>query len=117
HLGWVFEELARDHAGRLVAAGRLPSDLLIGRWWSTSGADAEVDVLGMRGTRSVLLGEARWPSRPLGAAAVARLRERMRRVPEPVSDPLLVLWGRGGVDDTARSRGALGFDLQQMLEP
>ena len=32
HLGWVFEELARSHARRLVARGELPADLMVGRW-------------------------------------------------------------------------------------
>lgn len=117
HLGWVFEELARDHARRLIASGSLPENVVVGRWWSTSGPSVEVDVLGMRGTRSVLLGEARWQSRPIGPRDVVRLLAKLTAVPNPVRDPLLVFWARGGIDETARSRGAAGYNLEQMLTP
>lgn len=115
HLGWVFEELARDHARRLVAAGELPDDIVVGRWWTTSGPSVEVDVLGMRGTRSVLLGEARWQSRPLGQRDVAQLIAKAAAVPRPSTKPLFVLWGRGGLDRAARSDRVLGYDLADML--
>ena len=58
-LGQVFEDLARAHAQRFVARGDLPHDLVIGRWWATPGAPCEVDVLGLRGRRTALVGEAR----------------------------------------------------------
>lgn len=117
HLGWVFEELARDHARRLVASGELPDDLVVGRWWSASGPSVEIDVLGMRGTRSVLLGEARWQSRPLGHRAVAQLLDKVGATPRPISAPRFVLWGRGGIDSAARAAGVLGYDLPDMLRP
>lgn len=115
HLGRVFEELARHHARRLVAAGELRDDIVVGRWWSASGPAVEVDVLGMRGTRSVLLGEARWQSRPLGRRDVAQLMAKAAAVPQPIAEPLVVLWGRGGLDPAARSDGVLGYDLSDML--
>lgn len=116
HLGWVFEELARDHTRRLVAGGELPDDMVVGRWWSTSGQSVEVDVLGMRGTRSVLLGEARWQSRPLGGRDIAQLAAKAAAVPRPSADPRLALWGRGGVDASARSGRVSGYDLADMLQ-
>jgi uncharacterized protein len=116
HVGWVFEELARDHARRLVAADELPSDIVIGRWWSTSGQPVEVDVLGVRGGRSVLIGEARWQARPLGSRDVARLVAKVATVPRPVADPLVVLWGRGGLDTGARSERVRAYDVAAMLD-
>lgn len=116
HLGWVFEELARDHARRLVASGALSEDIVIGRWWSTSGPSVEVDVLGMRGSRTVLLGEARWQARTLRPRDVAQLMAKIAVVPRPVASPLLVLWGRGGVEEAAKAQGAVGYDLAQMLD-
>ena len=68
HLGRVFEEGARSHAQRAVAGGLLPPDIVIGRWWSTGRETTEIDVLGLRGNRSALVGEARWQQRPLGRA-------------------------------------------------
>lgn len=117
HLGWVFEELARDHARRLVASGALPEDLVVGRWWSTSGPSAEVDVLGMRGSGTALLGEARWQARALGRREVAQLRARTSLVPKPAADPLLVFWTRGGIQESARTVGTISYDLERMLEP
>lgn len=116
HLGWVFEELARQHAARLVDTGALPAGMVVGRWWSTTGQPVEVDVLGMRRSRSVLLGEARWQERPLGPRDVAGLLLKARSVPDPVDDPLLVLWGRGGLEPRLHSESVRGFELGQMLD-
>jgi uncharacterized protein len=115
HLGAVFEDLARSHATRLAARRQLPSDLVIDRWWASSGEPCEVDVLGLRGARAVLLGEARWQARPLGERDLAQLRRKALRVPRPVELPTFVLWGRGGVDDRIRAHDVLGFDPQDML--
>jgi hypothetical protein len=115
HLGWTFEELARQHAVRLVASGGLPTDLIVGRWWRTSGPPAEIDVLGMRASRTVLLGEARWQAAPLGRRDVARLTARVALVPQPVDDPILALWGRGGLDPRLHGDRVRGYDLDQML--
>jgi hypothetical protein len=117
HLGSVFEDVARAHARRLATRGELPSDLVIDRWWATSGEPCEVDVLGIRGTRSVLLGEARWQSRPLGARELAQLQAKATRVPRAVDSPIFALWGRGGIDDAIRSETVLGFDAHDMLTP
>lgn len=115
HLGWVFEEGARAHAARLVERGELPSDLVVGRWWATSGEACEVDILGLRGSRSALLGEARWQARPLGPRDLRALIGKLARVPRPVDDPIFALWGRGGVEPDLRKAGALGFDLVDVL--
>jgi uncharacterized protein len=117
HLGAVFEDVARAHARRLATRGELPSDLVIDRWWATSGEPCEVDVLGIRGTRSLLLGEARWQSRPLGARELAQLQAKASRVPRAVESPIFALWGRGGIDDAIRSKTVLGFDARDMLTP
>jgi uncharacterized protein len=115
HLGAVFEELARLHARRLAARGELPRDLVIGRWWASSGEPCEVDVVGLRSARTVLVGEARWQSRPLGAHDLAQLRRKVSRVPRAVDVPIFAMWGRGGVDTRIRSADVLGFDMRDML--
>jgi AAA+ ATPase superfamily predicted ATPase len=117
HLGAVFEDVARAHARRLATRGELPSDLVIDRWWATSGEPCEVDVLGIRGTRSLLLGEARWQSHPLGARELAQLQAKALRVPRAVESPIFALWGRGGIDDAIRAKNVLGFDAHDMLTP
>jgi hypothetical protein len=116
HLGAVFEETARAHARRLVERGELPSDLVVGRWWSSSGEPCEVDVLGLLGTHTHLLGEARWQQRPLDRRDLEMLHRKVTRVPHPSEAPIYALWGRGGVDSDVRRAGGLGFDVEQMLE-
>ena len=115
HLGFVFEEQARAHARRLVQRGELPADLVIGRWWSGRGASVEVDVLGLRGSRTALLGEARWQSAPLGRRDLEVLRRTVSFVPNPVDEPTLVLWGRGGVAPEVHRAGALGFSINDVV--
>lgn len=116
HLGRVFEDAARSHARRLVDDGRLPPELLVGRWWASSGAPCEVDVLGLEGSRTRLLGEARWQNAALGARDLHGLIAKLPRVPEAVDDPIFALWGRGGVDPDVRGPRVLGFDLEETVD-
>lgn len=115
HLGHVFEETARAHARRLVGRGELPGDLMVGRWWATSGPGCEVDVLGLRGNRAALLGEAKWQADPLGVRELEQLRRKTPRVPRAVDEPLYALWGRGGATEEAKRAGARAFSLESML--
>ncbi len=115
HLGAVFEDAARAHARRLALRGELPQDLVIDRWWAASGEPCEIDVLGLRGARTVLLGEARWQARPLGARDLAQLQRKAARVPRAVELPIFALWGRGGVENRIRSADVLGFDPSDVL--
>jgi hypothetical protein len=115
HLGWVFEEAARSHAARLVQRGELPRDLVVGRWWATTGQPVEVDVLGLRGTTAVLLGEARWQERPLGARELRALMVKAARLPKVADDPVYALWGRGGLERELRGQGVHGFDAEDVL--
>jgi AAA+ ATPase superfamily predicted ATPase len=114
-LGWVFEEAARAHASRLVEQGDLPDDLVVGRWWSTSGEPCEVDVLGLRGGATALLGESRWQERPLGIRELTALTMKLSWVPGPADDPLFALWGRGGVESGLRRRGVMGFAAADVI--
>ena len=115
HLGWVFEEAARAHAAGLVRVGALPSDLVVGRWWATSGEPCEVDVLGLRGSRSALLGEARWSGQPLGASVLRTLKSKTALVPRPDEQPTFSLWGRSDVDPSLVRDGVRGFSLKDVL--
>jgi hypothetical protein len=114
-LGWVFEEAARAHAQRLVARGALPEDIVIGRWWATSGQQAEVDVLGLRGSRTVLAGSAKWQGQPLGVRELEALRRQVPRAPNPAEEVILALWGQGGVGPEVERVGALGFDADDIV--
>jgi AAA+ ATPase superfamily predicted ATPase len=113
HLGWVFEELARAHARRLVADGTLAEDLVVGRWWTSSGPPLVVDVLGLRRSRATLVGEARWQERPLGRRDVDALRVKAARLPNVVEDPKLAFWSRGGL--TVEAENVRSFGLAAAL--
>lgn len=115
HLGWVFEEEARRHATRLVASGKLPEDLVVGRWWTSAGEPCEMDVLGLQGAHTRLLGEAKWQSQPLGLKELRGLMAKTSRVPSPVEDPVFALWGRRGVDPEVRAAGAWGFEVADLI--
>jgi hypothetical protein len=115
HLGFVFEEASRAHATRLVAKGRLPRALVVGRWWASRGEPCEVDVLGLAGKRAALLGEARWQRKPLDERDLEALRRKAVRVPDPVDAPTYALWGRAGITTAARNAGALGYALEDVL--
>ncbi len=115
HLGAVFEDACRAHARSLVERGELPRDLVVGRWWTSSGEPCEIDVLGLSSARTALLGEARWQSRPLGSRDLARLQRKATRAPHPVEDPIYVLWGRGGVEPRICSELVRGFDVRDVL--
>ncbi len=117
HLGEIFEEAARAHARRLVSREELPGDLVIGRWWSTTKEACEVDVLGLRGSRTQLIGEARWSKDPLGSRDLHELTRKSSRVPRPADAVLYALWGRGGVRPEVRGTGALGFDAEAVVTP
>lgn len=73
-------------------------------------------MLGMRGSSSAMLGEARWQERPLGQRDITRLSAKVAAVPHPVDEPLLVLWGRGGLDPRLKSDHVRGYELSEMLE-
>jgi uncharacterized protein len=115
-LGWSFEQAARDHAVWLVDSGVLPDGTLTGEWWATSGPPVQVDVLAMRDHRTVAVGEARWQGRPLGSRAVDELAAKVRLVPDPVAQPLLLLWGRGGVQPEVQVGSVRGFGATDVLD-
>lgn len=117
HLGWSFEQAARRHAVRLERSGVLPSGTLVDEWWSTSGPQVQVDVLGLLDNRTVAVGEARWQARPLGAHEVDELAKKLGVVPQPVAQPLLLLWGRGGIRSDVDVGSVRGFGPGDMLRP
>ena len=116
HLGRVFEDAARWHARQRVARGEWTPGLVIGRWWAISGEPSEIDVLGLEGGRTALVGEARWQAEPLGLRDLEALRRKAVRAPEPHPAVIYALWGRAGIRDEVRRAGAQGFDLAGMLK-
>jgi uncharacterized protein len=103
HVAWAFEQEARAHAQRLVAAGALPPDTVVGRWWRDE--IAEIDVLALSGQRPVLVGECRWQARDLDDRDLddrdlAELRHKAAHLPAPPDDrTIYAFWARGGATE------------------
>jgi uncharacterized protein len=94
HIGRVFEGACREHAARLVRDGDFPRDMIIGRWWRDE--IAEVDVLGMIGDQTALLGECRWQASPLTSRDLIDLQRKIAYIPDPGDDLTLMFWSRSG---------------------
>lgn len=98
HVARVFEAAAREHAQRLVTAGELPDEMVIGRWWQDE--TVEIDVLGLVGDDPALVGEARWQTGPMTLRDLTELRRRAAHLPPPgPTGQLFAFWSRGGGDD------------------
>jgi hypothetical protein len=68
--------------------------MIIGRWWRDE--ITEIDVLGISGDRTALLGECRWQTAPLTSRDVLELQRKVTFVPEPADDIRLLFWTRSG---------------------
>jgi hypothetical protein len=96
HVAAVFEAEARAHARRMVAAGELPADSVVGRWWRDELA--EIDVLALSGHRAVLVGECRWQARDLTERDLVELRRASGHLPKTtdLAHTTYAFWSRGG---------------------
>lgn len=117
HRSWVFEEAAREHARRLVAAGAFNEDLTIGRWWSASGQSVEVDVVGLLGSRTALVGEVKWSAGRSDPRWIGELAAKLEYLPDPVDDPVLCLWTRGETPDVYAEAGVQVYGPEDLTDP
>lgn len=115
HLGWTFEQTAREHAAHLVASGELPAGTQVDEWWTTTGEPCQIDVLGLQNHRTAFVGEAKWQRSPLGPAALDEVARKLRQAPNPVPQPGLLIWGRGGVRPEIQVGAVRGFGPAEML--
>ncbi|MEU2613045.1 ATP-binding protein [Micromonospora sp. NPDC007271] len=116
HLARIFEAAARDHAQRLVAAGALPSDTVVGRWWKDE--TVEIDVLGLAGDEPILVGECRWQAKPLTPRDLSDLQRRAAHLPSPGHAGLtFAFWSRGGAEEALASHpGVRTFTPADILD-
>jgi hypothetical protein len=73
-------------------------------------------VLGLRGSRTELLGEARWQKAPVGARELEALIRKSERVPTLVAEPIYAFWTRSGGTKALEGASARVFDLEAMLD-
>jgi hypothetical protein len=117
HVGTVFEEQARQHAVRLAQQGALPTGTRYGEWWTTSGGQQQIDVLGLVGKRTIVIGEAKWDARPLDRHSLDELKAKERAAPDPLGQPHLVVWSRGGAAAALHAAGVRSFTPADMVRP
>lgn len=100
----TFEEVARawliDQANR----GRIGPLSLVGPWWGPvpsptpdnplKQAEAEIEVVALRGSSVAVVGEAKWTREPVGFPVLNHLREVAARVPGFSPESRLYLFGR-----------------------
>ncbi len=115
-MGRVFEEMERGHVRRLIARGELSKDMVVGRWWASTGSPCEVDVLGLRGSATVLLGEARWQKTPVGARELEAIIRKSERVPSLVEEPIFAFWSRSEGTKALERASTRVYDVEAMLE-
>jgi len=100
HVARVLESAARDHVRRVIAAGDLPPDTVVGRWWRDEAAEIDVCAVDPDGN-PVLVGECKWQAGPLSRRDLADLRRKAALVGDAGSAPAFAFWSRGGADDLA----------------
>ncbi len=116
-LGDVFEREARAHATRLAVQGIL-GDVLVGEWWSDTGNQAQIDVVGEARGRWAVVGEAKW-SAEFGHAALAQLERSLELADRVGDEPRLASWSQLGPSSQVRllRPAMLHFTAADMVEP
>lgn len=102
YMGPVFEDLAREHARGLAAAGELQADRVEG-WWSADGKH-EIDLVGLSGREISFVGEAKWSQRAVRRDVLTRLDLHRQALPAGFLSPLRLLYGRSGCLEEVRTR-------------
>lgn len=105
YMGGVFEDIAREHARHLAAAGELNADR-VEAWWSADGRH-EIDLVGLSGRQIGFVGEAKWSARPLPTSVLTRLDEHVAALPGASPATPRLLYGRGGCGSALASRSGI----------
>jgi len=66
---------------------------------------------------SLLRDARRWWFFTFAVLALGAWWTWVSRVPDPVADPILALWGRNGVEPGITGPGVMGFGAEDMITP
>jgi hypothetical protein len=114
----AFEEICQQHLWDLNRRAALPARYdRIGGWWR---GDSEADVVAVSDGGSLLVGECKWSTKPVGTDVHQTLLGKAGRVAEEAgtTDLCLALWSRSGFTAAmrrlARQERVLLFDLKSI---
>jgi AAA+ ATPase superfamily predicted ATPase len=116
----VFEELCRTWVQTRGARGDLPfRPTEVGSYWDRQ---TQVDVVAVNAAeRALLLGEARYTSRPVGSDVLAALNDKAASLTPPGWRAHLALFSRSGfteeLSERADAQGVYLVDLEQVIAP
>lgn len=95
YMGGIFEEMAREHARGLAAAGQLEAER-VDAWWSADGAH-EIDLVGVTARDHLsFVGTVKWSAKLLGRSVLANLEQHAAALPAYRPGRTRLVYGRGG---------------------
>jgi uncharacterized protein len=103
-MGKAFEECCRTWLGRYADEKLVGAPRQIGSWWSRDGR-VEIDVVGVRDHRYVLIGSCKW-GRVVDADVLDALRAQQDALGRKAARARAVIFAREGFSDRLRERAA-----------
>ena len=103
-MGWAFEQCCRHWAGTYADEAAIGAPKQIGSWWSRDG-QTEVDVVGVRDHRYVLVGSCKW-RRTADVDVLADLRRQQDALGPKAARARLAIFARHGFTKRLREQAA-----------
>ncbi|MGA2163364.1 MAG: ATP-binding protein [Solirubrobacteraceae bacterium] len=103
-MGWSFEQCCRRWLGAYADENSIGAPQQIGSWWSRNG-QVEVDVVGVRKHRYVLMGSCKW-RRVAGAEVLQDLYTKQKQLGPQAADARRVLFARESFTKEVRTKAA-----------
>ncbi|HEX3391837.1 MAG TPA: ATP-binding protein [Solirubrobacteraceae bacterium] len=93
-MGWAFEQCCRRWVSAYAEEDTVGGPREVGSWWSRDGS-TEIDVVGVRRHRHVLLGSCKW-RRTVGLEVLTDLRRQQSALGPTARDARLAIFAREG---------------------
>jgi AAA+ ATPase superfamily predicted ATPase len=103
-MGWAFEECCRRWVGAYADEAAVGAPQQIGSWWSRNG-QVEIDVVGARKGRYVLVGSCKW-RKTADVDVLADLERQQDALGRKASRARLAIFAREGFSEALRDRAA-----------
>lgn len=103
-MGWAFEECCRRWVGAYASDEQTGAPQEIGAYWTRDGR-TEVDVVGTRKHRYVLVGSCKW-RKHVGTDVLGQLRAQQEALGPKAARARLVIFAREGFTDELRGEAA-----------